>query len=304
MTICYPVRTLGLSTPEHRHATTDTRHGRADKRAQVGVRRRRGDSLKHWSMKEQALQPLSPREIQARVRAGASPEVVAAETGWPLDKVTRYAGPLLGERAYVAEQAAAVEISRSRGGATLHESVCVKLDVDPDTNAVSWDSLRNPEGRWVVTAFHDGSAIGSWLFEETGRSVHPQDESARALMGGGPSVVAESVPSTTSDKRQPADEPTTTPDVAGEAPQEPAGEAVSRPRLVSVTSDPTVTSTDHSKTDDDQPEKDKNAESSTAALFDEPDATTKRTKRSKGKRGRASVPSWDEILFGTSKNED
>jgi len=74
---------------------------------------------------------------------------VAAETGWPLDKVTRYAEPLLGERAYVAEQASAVEISRSRGGATLHQSVCVKVDVDPDTDSVSWDSYRNPEGRWV-----------------------------------------------------------------------------------------------------------------------------------------------------------
>lgn len=255
-------------------------------------------------MKESALQPLSPREIQARVRAGASPEVVAAETGWPLDKVSRYAGPLLGERAYVAEQAAAVEISRSRGGATLHQSVCVRLDVDPETDSVSWDSYRNPEGRWVVTAFHDGAAVGTWLFEEVGRSVHPQDEAARALMGGGPSVVVDPEPAESEGdtKRDSAPVPAAAEDPV-EVP-EPATSSDSeapRPRLVSVTSDPTAV---------DSPT-DEPAAGAASALFAESDvpastdtATPQRAKRSKGKRGRASVPSWDEILFGATKNDD
>jgi len=229
---------------------------------------------------------------------------VAAETGWPLDKVTRYAGPLLGERAYVAEQAAAVEISRSRGGATLHESVCVKLDVDPDTDAVTWDSYRNPEGRWVVTAFHDGTAIGSWLFEETGRSVHPQDESARALMGGGPTAVAETAPSatTTTKEERPATESGTEsgPESGTETSTETSTEPSARPRLVSVNSDPTAERAE--PVPESVPEPDDEPASTT--LFESPEPAAKRTKRAKGKRGRASVPSWDEILFGTSKGDD
>ena len=207
----------------------------------------------------------------------------------------------MGERAYVAKQAAAVEISRSRGGATLHQSVSVRLDVDPDTEELTWDSYRNPEGRWVVTAFHGGSAVGTWLYEEVGRSVHPQDEAARALMGGGPSVVAD--PEVEGATTEPAPVPTTDtdrPEVTAEDQEEAA-----RPRLVSVTSDPLAEqarATDTSSSED--------------ALFGEPAATSEqskpssnsarseRTRRAKGKRGRASVPSWDEILFGATKSED
>lgn len=239
-------------------------------------------------MREFALQPLSPREIQARVRAGASPEVVAAETGWPLDKVARYAEPLLSERSYVAEQASRVEISRSRGGATLHESVCIRLDVDPDTDLVTWDSYRNPEGRWVVTAFHDGGSVGVWVFDEVGLSVHPQDESARALMGGGPSVV------TAPDPEPPAVEPEPAATVEPKA---------ARPRLVSVTSDPTAADSAR------EAEPDEPAEQGALMTAQDvppapPSDQPRREKRSKGKRGRASVPSWDEILFGASKKDD
>ena len=257
--------------------------------------------------KEPTLQPLSPREIQARVRAGASPEVVAAETGWPLDRVTRYAEPLLGERAYVAKQAAAVEISRSRGGATLHQSVSVRLDVDPDTEELTWDSYRNPEGRWVVTAFHGGSAVGTWLYEEVGRSVHPQDEAARALMGGGPRVVADPGVEAATSESPPVPTADTDTDTDTDRPEVTADdqEEAARPRLVSVTSDPLA---DQARATD--------ASSSEDALFGEPaaageqskpssnSARSERTKRAKGKRGRASVPSWDEILFGATKSED
>jgi len=237
-----------------------------------------------------------------------------------LDKVTRYAEPLLGERAYVAQQASTVEISRSRGGATLHQSVCVRLDVDPDTDDLTWDSYRNPEGRWVVTAFHGGSAVGSWLYEDVGRSVHPQDEAARALMGGGPSVVADyagdgddsaTASADVVDRSDSSDQPDS-PGAQGQ------GEPT-RPRLVSVTSDPLaepVRTTELESTANPQPTTESGATRTDDGLFDEPaaasgqskassnSARSERTKRAKGKRGRASVPSWDEILFGATKSED
>lgn len=265
---------------------------------------RRG-RLRGSAPKESALQPLSPREIQARVRAGASPHDVAAETGWPLDKVERYAQPPLGERAYVAELARAVEISRSRGGATLEESVSTRLGVPPED--VRWDSYRTAEGRWIVTAASDSGQVGAWAFELVGRTVHPQDESARALMGGGPSAVAEVGNDDLSP--QPAartsaavhDNAEITAQAAQPVTTAPSTLETPRPRLVSVTSDPTAARVvDHPQHADD-PEG-----TGLPSLLDPADISSgpKRAKRSKSKKGRASVPSWDEILFGASRPQD
>ncbi len=251
---------------------------------------------------------MSPREIQARVRAGASPEVVASETGWPLDKVTRYAEPPLGERAYMAEQARDVEISRSRGGSTLHQSVCTRLSVDPEGTDVTWDSYRSYDGRWVVTAYHAHQGVGTWYYEAVGRTVHPADASARALMGGGPTGVADDAPP------PPAPEPVappTPPTVANEpsdttTDDEP--QQALRPRLVSITSDPTSDPTPEA-TSDEMSEGEEVSDTSTPAtaqdtLIPEETEAPKRAKRTKSKRGRASVPSWDEILFGATKDSE
>lgn len=250
---------------------------------------------------------MSPREIQARVRAGASPEVVASETGWPLDKVTRYAEPPLGERAYMAEQARDVEISRSRGGSTLHQSVCTRLSVDPEGTDVTWDSYRSYDGRWVVTAYHAHQGVGTWYYEAVGRTVHPADASARALMGGGPTEVADdarppaaksvATPTPPADANEQSD--TTTDDEPQQAP---------RPRLVSITSDPTSDPTPEA-TSDEMSEGEEVSDTSTPAtaqdtLIPEEAEAPKRAKRTKSKRGRASVPSWDEILFGATKDSE
>src|SRR5690606_11770219 len=48
---------------------------------------------------------LRPKEIQARIRAGASAQEVAEAAGLPVEHVQRYEGPVLAERAWVVEQA-------------------------------------------------------------------------------------------------------------------------------------------------------------------------------------------------------
>ncbi|MCP4742877.1 MAG: DUF3071 domain-containing protein [Actinomycetales bacterium] len=251
------------------------------------------------------------------MRAGASPEVVASETGWPLDKVTRYAEPPLGERAYMAEQARDVEISRSRGGSTLHQSVCTRLSVDPEGMDVTWDSYRADDGRWVVTAYHAHQGVGTWYYEAVGRTVHPADASARALMGGGPTEVADDPRPPTVDAASAHQDPTpVTPvddaDNSEDAPDEP--QQAPRPRLVSITSDPTSDPTLEAASDEasegedvsDTPTSATSATPTTAqdTLIPDDAGTPKRAKRTKSKRGRASVPSWDEILFGATKDSE
>ena len=165
--------------------------------------------------------------------------------------------------------------------------MCARLSVDPDD--VAWDAYRTDEGRWIVTAALDGSSVGSWIYEVVGRTVHPTDESARALMGGGPSAVADPVVDAA-----PSEPESTTVEAAPETP---------RPRLVSVTSDPTV---DSPSTEAHVRDEAAQAPTEQSALLEQSDVSSapRRAKRAKGKKGRASVPSWDEILFGASRPED
>lgn len=198
-----------------------------------------------------------------------------------------------------------MEISRSRGGSTLEESVSERLDAEPAQ--ITWDSYRTDDARWIVTAALGDRIVGSWNYETVGRTVHPLDESSRALMGGGPSSVAESHQATSF---------TDSPSEATVLPEPEQSPEQARPRLVSVTSDPLAA--DQGSTPQ-HPEEQPSAPvpapdvplsadalDSDDALLDRSEVTSapKRAKRAKGRKGRASVPSWDEILFGASRPED
>lgn len=109
--------------------------------------------------------PLSPRDIQARIRSGATAQDIVDETGQELAHVLRYEGPVRAERDYMAILAQRVEVSsalpssdgyRSAFGenpALLGEMVDYRLQaygVDP--SGVEWDAWRRPDGLWNVVA--------------------------------------------------------------------------------------------------------------------------------------------------------
>ncbi|MBJ7341038.1 septation protein SepH [Mycolicibacterium sp.] len=97
---------------------------------------------------------LSPKEIQSRIRAGASIEQVSAgASGEDAARVERFAHPVLLERSRAAELATAAHPVLADGPAvlTLLETVTTALvarGLDPD--ATSWDAWRNEDGRWTV----------------------------------------------------------------------------------------------------------------------------------------------------------
>ena len=109
---------------------------------------------------------MTPRDIQARIRAGASAEEVAELSGHDIAHIHRYEGPVLAEREYIARQAQAVEVAAPMSAAqdshrsafgdspvNLGDMVSHRLrafGVDPET--VEWDSWRRPEGSWDVVA--------------------------------------------------------------------------------------------------------------------------------------------------------
>jgi hypothetical protein len=96
---------------------------------------------------------LSPKDIQARIRAGASVEQVASAAGVDPVRVERFAHPVLLERFRAAELATAAHPVLADGPAvlTLLETVTTALvsrGLDPD--ATTWDAWRNEDGRWTV----------------------------------------------------------------------------------------------------------------------------------------------------------
>ncbi|AGZ50477.1 septation protein SepH [Mycobacterium kansasii] len=96
---------------------------------------------------------LSPKEIQARIRAGASVEQVAAASGSDLARIQRFAHPVLLERSRAAELATAAHPMLSDGPAvlTLLETITAALltrGLNPEK--LSWDAWRNEDGRWTV----------------------------------------------------------------------------------------------------------------------------------------------------------
>src|SRR3712207_7544165 len=70
---------------------------------------------------------LSPRDIQARIRSGESAEEVARIAGVPVDRVLRYAGPVLQERAMLAQHARRTRLKTSDSGQPLAEVVDSRL---------------------------------------------------------------------------------------------------------------------------------------------------------------------------------
>ena len=96
---------------------------------------------------------LSAKEIQARIRAGASVEQVAETSSSDIARIRRFAHPVLLERFRAAELATAAHPVLADGPAvlTLLETVTASLvarGLDP--NKLSWDAWRGEDNRWTV----------------------------------------------------------------------------------------------------------------------------------------------------------
>jgi hypothetical protein len=134
---------------------------------------------------------LRPRDVQALIRAGASPDEAAKRAGWSVEKVHRYEGPILAEREHVAGLARKARLrarnSASNGGSapTLSARVAERLKGrGVDVSDADWDSWRAEGGPWtVVLTFAAGGRQrqASWHFDLADRTVSAVDDEARWL---------------------------------------------------------------------------------------------------------------------------
>ncbi|MET1008242.1 MAG: septation protein SepH [Propionibacteriaceae bacterium] len=155
----------------------------------------------------EVMASLSPRDIQARIRSGESAEDVARVAGVPVDRVLRYAGPVLQERAMLAQHARRTRLKTSDSGAPLAEVVDSRLAQHGiDTEKISWDAFRREDGTWrIVATWPSGKATAQamWDLDKGRQVVAPHDDMAQYLCAERPTQILgqEPVPERTPHER-------------------------------------------------------------------------------------------------------
>jgi hypothetical protein len=287
---------------------------------------------------------LRPRDIQARIRAGETPEAVAEAAQTSVDKIMAYAAPVLAEREHIADRAQRSSVRRRNGDAgpaggarTLGDSVEAFLrsvNVDPDT--VEWDSWRREDGKWTLTGEFSSTrrkGAAHFTYDAPGNYVTADNDDARWLLGE--LVEVSDTSEATDDLRRARqrrlnaveDElplgvdaielvSETPPDedrerLGSEQPLEafltdapPADETELREEAADAAARDTGSS-DAPEERDAPPERESEepapAPAATEESAPEPPPARRPVKKS---RGRASVPSWDEIMFGGGKSPE
>lgn len=121
---------------------------------------------------------MRPREIQGRIRGGASVETLAEEMGVAVSRVEAFAHPVLLERSRMAELAKQSHPIRENGPAklTLWEVLAAAFAArGHSVTDTTWDAYREADGTWVArvtwaTGLSENQA-------EWSVSVHPTSQS-------------------------------------------------------------------------------------------------------------------------------
>lgn len=145
---------------------------------------------------------MRPREIQARIRAGASVEQLAAAAGAPSERIERFAYPVLLERSRIAQLAQRAHPVRTDGPdvRTLEEVVTETFrQRGHDVDSVTWDSWRGEDGKWVVALRWQAGRSenrAQWTFHPGahGGTVTAIDDHATDLIDPPPAVPLRTVP--------------------------------------------------------------------------------------------------------------
>jgi hypothetical protein len=202
---------------------------------------------------------MSVREIQRRLRAGQTMDAIARDGQVSVDKVERFAGPILQERVYILDQAFLVVLRKesAREQETFLELVTARLAPRGiDSDSLSWNSWRLDDGTWTIDLSYpnrDGQGNATWNFDLNRRLIVATNENARWMLGQEPAARPHTPGLVHSEPTHPSRILDSIPEP--EQPRE-------TPRLVAIRDTPR---------EEDQAE---------------------------GITGRAKVPSWDEIMFG------
>jgi hypothetical protein len=301
----------------------------------------RADNARHGQLEKKMDSALRPRDIQARIRAGESPEDVAAAAQTSVDAIMPFAGPVIAERQHVAQNALKGSLRRRTGDTTtaartLGEAAELYFaEHSLHDEDVEWDAWRRPDGRWLLVAAYAVGGLprrAEFTHDLPGRYVVADNDDARILTGEiqqpeapgmtGRPVQARRLSSVHTQDELPLG------DDAIELVRDPAVQEPS-PAPTEDVADPTADTADADwLTDtsvpapddvplidepidqpaaeapvvtDEEPASEPDSEVPTEETAEVP--TEERPSAAK-RKGRSSVPSWDEIMFGGSAKED
>jgi hypothetical protein len=128
------------------------------------------------------------KEIQARLRAGESMGSIARTTDWSIEKIEKFSGPILQERAYVIGLALVAQLRKEKHSPTL--SVATISQLAPrgvDMEIVEWNTWRLPDGRWNIILTYPtkdgGTSEANWTFDLINRTLEALDDGAIWIAG-------------------------------------------------------------------------------------------------------------------------
>jgi hypothetical protein len=141
---------------------------------------------------------LSPREVQAHIRAGMSAEDVASVTGADLEFVRRFEGPVVAEREYIVASALAVPVHTGTSpdfgahdpatdDSTFGSAIRERL-ASLTATGERWASWKEPGGGWIVKLAFSADGIdhdARWGFEPKKNALTPMGSEAVALSAQG-----------------------------------------------------------------------------------------------------------------------
>jgi hypothetical protein len=259
--------------------------------------------------------PLRPKEIQDRIRAGETADEIADVAGVPIERVRRFEGPVLAEREFRAQEAQRATV-RGHGdsgpGPRLGDIVAERLaESGSSADDAQWDSRKRSDGNWQVQLiFTIGGRpqIAEWVFDPQRRHATPADDNAvrlclpQADWAAGKPAVREPATATvtpigsragTAASGRPP-HPSVAPRPSAPRPAAAASPAASpapaeRPAAIP----PAAAAPARGEAD------------SAASAPEEAEPVARPARRAAGGRSRrAPVPSWDEIMFGNTRQPD
>jgi hypothetical protein len=135
---------------------------------------------------------MSVKEIQRRLRAGETMEVIARDGNISVDKVERFAGPILQERLFIIDQVHGLTPRRdgketAKDAPTFLDIVISKLAPrGVDIDAIDWNTWRIEDGSWTIELHYpnrDGVGSAQFSFDTHRRSITPLDDNAAWMTG-------------------------------------------------------------------------------------------------------------------------
>ena len=132
---------------------------------------------------------VSPKDIQAHLRAGLSNEEIAALTGASLDLIARFETPVLAEREFIISSALSVPtqttVETETGNlSTAFGTVITQRLHSLNATAERWATWKEETGSWIVKLEFTANSIehdARWSFEPRKRTLTPVNSDASTL---------------------------------------------------------------------------------------------------------------------------